>query len=217
MGCLFRLGCLVVLLIVGVVAFLTRDRWMKSLPWRSAATETSVITTSDWKPLSEAGAKRTRDALATLSSKSGPVFVTLAGSDVASYIFLQLSRAMPASTDSFAARVDGDRIRLRANMKTSDLGSSVGALGALLGERERVEMSGHLSVIAKGLAQFRVTEVRVHDMGIPNALVSRLVRPLVRGPRPPELAADGLPIAIPSYVGDVRVANGKITLYKNVQ
>jgi hypothetical protein len=242
MGCIARLGCLAVLLVGAVVGYLTRDLWKDKLPWRTAQTEsartipgseapggvssggsrsgsdTRVIASSDWAPLTEGGAKRTRDALQKLSSKTGPVFVTLSGSDVASYIFLQIAKQMPASTDSFAARVDQDHIRLRARMKTSELGSTVvGVLGALLSDRERVEMGGTLRVIGTGLAEFRVSDVKVHDIGLPDAMIGRLVKPLVRGPRPPALHENGLPISIPSYIGDVRVSNGKITLYKNVQ
>jgi hypothetical protein len=99
-----------------------------------------------------------------------------------------------------------------------ELGGAVsGVLGALLGDRERVEMGGTLRVIGRGEAEFRVLEVRVKDVGLPDALVSRLVRSVVRGPRPAGLHENGLPIAIPSYIGDVRVSNGRITLYKNVQ
>ena len=218
MGCMARLGCLIILLILGVAAWFTRDRWIQRLPWRSAQTETSVTTADGWLPLTEAGAQRTRDALQKLSSPRGPVFVTLAGSDVASYVFLQIVKQMPAATDSFAAFVDQDHIRLRARMKTSDLGNNVvGVLGSLLGERERVEMGGTLRVIGTGLAEFRVTDVKVHDIGLPKAVINRLVKPLVKAPRPAGLDENGLPVSIPSYIGDVRVSNGKITLYKNVQ
>jgi hypothetical protein len=125
---------------------------------------------------------------------------------------------MPASTDSFAARVDDEQIRLRARMKTSELGSTVmGVIGGLLSDRERVEMAGTLRVIGTGVAEFRVRQVKVHDVGLPDALVTRMVRPMVREPRPAGLAESGLPIAIPSYVGDVRISNGRITLYKNVR
>jgi hypothetical protein len=227
MSCLTRLGCLIVLLVAGAAAYLTRDRWLDRLPGaeggggRTAvggSADSGAATPTAWMPLTQAGANRTRDALQKLASPRGPAFVTLAGGDVASYVFLQIAKQMPASTDSFAARVDEDRIRLRARMKTSELGGAVsGVLGALLGERERVEMGGTLRVIGKGQAEFRVSEVRVKDVGLPDALVSRLVRAVVRGPRPPGLDENGLPIAIPSYIGDVRVSNGRITLYKNVQ
>jgi hypothetical protein len=225
MGCLARLGCLIVLLAIGVAAYLTRDRWMDKLPWGATHTETSRTTpagdsalSDGWMPLTQAGATRTTTALQKLSTPRGPVFLTLSGGDVASYVFLQIVKQMPASADSFAARIDDDHIRLRARMKTADLGGAVtGVLGALIGERERVEMAGTLRVIGPGRAEFRVDDVRVHDVRLPDALIARLVRSVTRGARAPGLDERGLPISIPSYIGDVRVSNGKITLYKNVQ
>jgi len=243
MGCLARLGCLIVLLVCGAVAYLTRDRWMDKLPWRTTHTETSrtsspgdtavlrgtragsrtlpatAATTPDgWTPLTQTGANRASVALQKLSSPRGPVFLTLSGGDVASYVFLQIVKQMPASTDSFAARIDDDHIRLRARMRTADLGGAVtGVLGKLLGDRERVEMAGTLRVIGPGRAEFRVDDVRIHDVKLPDALIGRLIHSVASGPRPAALDARGLPIAIPSYIGDVRVSNGKITLYKNVQ
>jgi hypothetical protein len=219
MGCLRTLGCLIVVVIIGVAAFLTRDRWMSKLPWVSSRPDTTVTAIADrWLPLTQAGADRTRDALQKLSTPRGPVFLTLDGSDVASYVFMQIVKQMPASTDSFAARIDGDHIRLRARMRTADLGGAVtGMLGKLLGDRERVEMGGTLRVIGKGRAEFRVDAVKIRDIGLPNPLITRLVRAVASGPRAAGLDENGLPIAIPSYIGDVRVQNGKITLYKNVQ
>ena len=246
MGCLARFGCLLVLAIAGFVGYATRDQWLDKVPWHRSQPQSSVPITPDtavvrprgsggggtkatlpptarpdaqgWMPLTQAGANRTREALQKLSTPRGPVFVTLAGSDVASYVFLQIAKQMPASTDSFAARVDDDQIRLRARMKTSDLGGTVtDLLGALLGDRERVEMAGTLRVIGKGQGEFRVSDVRVRNIGLPDVLVTRLVRSVARGPRPAGLDENGLPISIPSYVGDVRVSNGRITLYKNVQ
>ena len=213
-----RLGCLIVLVILGVAAWFTRNQWMDKLPWRSSHVETTATGPDGWSPLTQAGANRTRDALQKLSTPRGPVYLTLEGSDVASYIFLQIQKQLPAATDSFAAKIDGDRIRLRARMRTADLGGVVtGMLGKLLGERERVEMGGTLHVTGKGRAEFDVKEVKVHDVGLPDALVTRLVRAVVKGPRTADLSENGLPISIPPYIGDVRIANGKITLYKNVQ
>ena len=218
MGCLARLGCLIMLVLLGAVAYFTRDRWTDKLPWSSSKSDSAVTTAEVWTPLTQAGAKRTADALQKLSSPRGPVFLTLEGSDIASYVFMQIVKQMPASTDSFAARIDGDHIRLRARMRTADLGGVVtGMLGKLLGDRERVEMGGTLGVIGKGRAEFRVDQVRVRDVGLPDALVTRLVRAVASGPRADGLHENGLPISIPPYIGDVRISNGKITLYKNVQ
>jgi hypothetical protein len=169
-------------------------------------------------PLNDAAAKRTADGLAKLSSPRGPVFVTLGGADIASYVMLQIARQLPPSADSFAARITGDKISVRANMSTRDLGgSAVSELAALLGDRQRVEMSGTLRVIGKGLGEFLVTDVKVRELSLPGPVISRLVNPLVRGQRPRGLDENALPISIPPYIGDIRIVNGKITLYKNVQ
>jgi hypothetical protein len=218
MGCLMRLGCLALLLIAGAAAYLTRDRWIDHLPWKSSHAESTVTSADPWKPLTQAGADRTRDALQKLSSPRGPVYLTLEGSDIASYIFIQIAKQMPPATDSFAARIDGDHIRLRARMRTADLGGAVtGVLGKLIGERERVEMGGTLRVIGKGRAEFNVDDVRVRDVGLPELVISRLIQSVSKGPRQAGLSENGLPVAIPSYIGDVRISNGKVTLYKNVQ
>jgi hypothetical protein len=35
--------------------------------------------------------------------------------------------------------------------------------------------------------------------------------------RPAGIDDDALPLPLPAYIGDIRVANGKVTLYKNVR
>jgi hypothetical protein len=217
MGCLARAGCLLLIVALGVLAWLNKDRWLHRNATPSAPHAAAAAPT-DWTPLSDAGAKRTADALGKLSSPRGPVFVTLGGADIASYIVEQLAKQLPPSTDSLAVRVTDDKIAARANMSTKDLGGSeVGGLASLLGDRQRVEMSGTLRVIGKGLAEFVVSDVKVHGISLPSAAISRLIAQFVRAPRPKGLDENALPVAIPSYIGDVRIAKGKITLYKNVQ
>jgi hypothetical protein len=213
MGCLARAGCVLLLVAAGALAWLNRDRWLH----RSLPPEAPTLAVSEWMPLTDAGAKRTADALTKLSSPRGPVFVTLAGSDIASYIVLQIAKQLPPSADSIAARIKDDQIGVRATMNTRDLGGTVSDLAALLGDRQRVEMSGTLRVIGKGMGEFLVREVKVRDLSLPSAVISRLMKPLVHGVRPRGLDENALPIVIPSYIGDIRIANGKITLYKNVQ
>src|SRR4051812_2094932 len=138
MGCLARVGCLLLVVAAGVAAWLTRDQWM---PKKLSRSETSTAAPgAEWMPLTEAGAKRTGDALEKLSSPRGPVFVTLQGADVASYIFLQIAKQLPASSDSFAARAKDETVGVRAIVSTRDFGSALGALGVLLGDRQRLEM-----------------------------------------------------------------------------
>jgi hypothetical protein len=216
MGCLARLGCLLLIVAGGIAAWLYRDQWLP-LVHRGTPTTPAVAASAEWMPLTESGAKRTGDALEKLSSPRGAVFVTLQGADIASYIFLQVAKQLPASTDSVAARVKDETVGVRAIVSTRDLGSSaLGAIGMMLGDRQHMQMDGTLQVIGKGTAEFRVTDLIIGRTEVPAALIAQLVKPLVKN-RPTGLDENALPVVIPPYIGDIRVAHGRITLYKNVQ
>jgi hypothetical protein len=213
MGCIGRIGCLIVLVLLGIAAWLTRDRWLPRLTHHTPVT--TATAPPGWEPLTDRGAERTRAALDRLSKPQGRAFETLSGSDVASYVFQTLARQMPAGTDSVRAMVVGDQVRLRASVKVGEL-SGIGALAHLLGDRENVEMSGTFRVVHPGLAEFQVRQVKVGAVTLPASAVPELVHRFVRGQRPAGLSDSGLPLPLPSYIGDIRVANGKITLYKNI-
>jgi hypothetical protein len=213
MGCIARLGCLVLLVILGVVAWFTRDRWMPSqLRSHVAAAPHGPV----WEPLSDAGANRTKSALNKLSQPHGQAFQTLSGADVASYVFRQLAHSLPASADSIQATVDNDHLSFQANVKLSDFGGTqaLGPLASMFGDRERVEFTGTLRVVSPGLAEFQILGVKVRELTLPRGMIPGLISRFDRAARPAGLDADALPLAIPASVGDIRVANGKITLYK---
>lgn len=211
MGCIARLGCLFVLVILAAAAWLTRDRW---LPERYRSHP--VANVESWQPITAAGADSTRAALDKLSQSRGPVFQTLSGAAVASYVFRELTRQLPPSTDSVEAQVQDDRMSMRASIDMSELRGIGPAVGIISG-RERVQFTGTLRVVTTGLAEFQVREVHIGELPLPRGMIPTLIRRFARGNRPAGLDADALPLPIPRYVGDIRVANGKITLYKNTQ
>jgi hypothetical protein len=212
MGCIARLGCLMVLVIAAIVGWFTRDQW---LPDRFR-THSAAATNAVWRPVTSDGAARTRAALDKLSQPRGQVFQTLPASDLASYAFAELSKRLPASADSVETMVSGESISVRANVRLADLGGSaaLGALGAVLNDREKVELTGTFRVLKPGLAEFVVKDVKVRNFPVPRGMIPALVKRLDRGTRPAELADSALAVPIPRYVGDIRVANGKVTLYK---
>jgi len=213
MGCLLRLGCLFLLVVAGVVGWFTRERWMPRSMLDRISPPAKVVT---WEPLTPTGADRTRDALDRLSKPSGPVFETLSGADVTAYAFRELARRMPASTDSIQARVVGDKIAMRASVNTSEI-KGLGAFGAVLGDREPVELIGTIRVVNPGLGEFQVADAKLRGLSIPHGMIPTLIRRVDRGPKRAGVDADAMPLPLPPYVGDIRVANGKITLYKNVR
>ena len=209
-----RLGCLFVLLVLCAVAWLTRDSWLARLRGLRSGASTSGTTT--WQPLTRDGAARASSALRRLSAPSGPAYTTIAPGDLAAYVLQELSRTLPASADSVEAAAIGDRLYVRAVVPIKDLGGSrtMGPLAALLGDRERILIGGTLRIIQPGQAELQVKELRVKDLAIPQPLIPRLIQQISRGERPPGLSSSGLLLRTPPYIGDVRVNDGKITLYK---
>ena len=217
MGCIARLGCLFFLLVACVVAWFTRDRWM---PERfRAGTSPASTAVATWQPLTDAAADSANNALNQLSQPRGQVFQTVSARAAASYVFRQLARRPVSPDDSLEAMGAGDRISMRASVKLSELGG-LGELGPILGvtkDRERVTLTGTLRMVSPGMAEFQIQEARIRELPLPHAMVTSLVRRVERGAHPSGVDADALPLPIPRYVGDIRVARGKVTLYKTVQ
>lgn len=210
-NCLGRIGCLFFLLIAAVVAWLTRERWQPRVFGDSG---TVVV---EWQPLDQAGAERAEAAVASLGRSGGPALVTLTPAELASSLFaFRGGMGLPASLDSVFAAVDGDRLRVRALVPLDEIRGldALGSLGGLLDKHEPIELSGTLEVLRKGLGQFRVLSVSVADLSLPAAAIPSLLSRLYRDARPEGLAPDGIGIAIPDHIGDVRVTRGTITLYR---
>src|SRR5580704_7703533 len=131
MGCMARIGCLVVLAVLACAAWLTKDRWLGRIHMTYTPPAAERAT---WQPLTDAGGRRAKVALDTLASKSGPVFQNVAPGDASSYVFQALLGRLPGDADSAEATVIGDRLHVRAAIRIRDLGGSavLGPLAAVL-------------------------------------------------------------------------------------
>ena len=213
MGCIARLGCLVMLVVLAIGGWLTRDQWLPRLTGRAPATE---VAASPWQPLSPEAGSRGKRKIDDLSSPSGPVFANLTASEVASYVFQTVARTIPASADSAEAAVIGDALYVRAVLPMREI-AGTGALGpiaGLLNDRERLQLGGSFRVVRPGLSEFQVREVRLRDFKLPTGAIPRLLQQISRGNRPEGIAPNGLAVTTPRSLADVRIANGRVTLYK---
>lgn len=213
-GCLRRLGCLVVLL-VGVLLYSTRNTWRPLLD-RFSGRDRDVAVAPEaetWQRLSQPAAERGERAVRNLAAPRGPVYVTLRPGELASYAFLSLSDALPASLRDAETAVIGDRVYVRAVVSPDELPGG-GALGGLFTRRDTLQLGGTFDVLRPGLAQFRVRDVQVSAVPIPAAVIPRLVARVRRGAVPEGVARDAFPVPVPDYIGDVRIARGRVTLYK---
>jgi hypothetical protein len=220
-GCFRRLGCLV--LIIALVAL-----WYWYARVERPAASTTVLTTttggsstnSGWQPLTPADAERGRVAVEALARRSGPVFANLSPAEAASYIFLVVAKQLPPSARNVEASIVGDRLYVRSEVDLKDFGGSgqLGALGMLLGSRDSVLLGGTIHMLKPGLAEFQVQEVKLGKLQVPKALIPRLITQMTHGKNKAlGISESSLPMVMPAYISDVRIANGKITLYKSVK
>ena len=208
-------GCLVLVLLAAAGGWFLRDRINFGDRDATVSGDTAVV----WEPITTEGAERARKAIVDLGGRAAPVFTSLRPGDVSSYIFVALARQLPPSAENIQSAVIGDRLHVRASVKLSDFGGA-GALGPLagfLGERETMQLAGYFHVIRPGLAEFRVTELHLGTFNVPSNLIPRLIRSFSKGARPEGLSDDGLALVVPDYIADVRIAGGRVVLYRNPQ
>jgi len=208
-----KLGCfLVILLLLGAVWF-----WYARVETPAGGTATGVTpATKLWQPLTQADAERARAALQSLSRPSGPVFANLTAGEAASYIFLIVAKQLPPSLKNAEAAVIGSRLYVRSEVELKELGGSgaLGALGALLGDRDSVTLGGTLNMLGPGRGEFLIQEVKIGRLELPSALIPRILSRIKTGSPTTGVSSNGLPMAMPEYISDVRIAGGKITIYK---
>jgi hypothetical protein len=217
-GCFRRIGCLFVVCVVAVAAYFMRDRWLPLIPGMGSAPKATAATGPAWEPVSDEGAARARRAIESLGRRNGPVFVNLSPGDLASHFYIALSEQLPPSADSIEAATMGSRLYVRAVISLDDFkaADALGPLAGIVGRRERLQMGGTFVVLRPGLAQFLVEDVRLGELPIPRGAIPKVLQQVRRGTRPPGVAENGLPFVVPTYLSDARVADAKVTLYKDV-
>ncbi len=220
-GCLKRAGCLVIIILLVALwywyARVERPAAITAPATGAATTATSV--SSGWHPLTAADAERGRVAIQSLERQTGPVFANLTPAEAASYIFMVVAKQLPPSAKNAEAAIIGDRLYVRSEVELKDFGGAktLGPIGMLLGERDSVRFGGTINMLRPGLAEFLVQEVKLGRIEVPTALIPRLLSQMKRVKTIEGISQNGLPMLMPPYISDVRVSNGKITLYKSVR
>lgn len=214
MGCLRRAGCLVVVAAIAVGLWVTQDRWLRVIGHPRPQPEAPVE--GVWQPLSPEAAARGKRAIDGLASPRGPVYANLTANEIASYVVAAAGGAFPASADSVEAAVVGDVLYVRAIVPTKEIAASgvLGPLAGLLNERERVSLGGSFHVVRPGLSEFQLRDVKLREFSVPRSAIPRLVKQITKGRKTAGVADDALPVPTPPSLADVRIANGRVTLYK---
>jgi len=206
-GCLRRVGCLILLLLLAGGAYY----------WWMVRTTTSSSAAGVWKPVTPADAAAGARAVQALQAPRGKVFANLTPAQAVAYLVQETAKELPSSATGVEAMVSGDQLHVRAVISLDQLGGAkaLGPLATMLGSRDTVQLAGRVDLLRPGMAQMHVTQVRVGSLNLPAQMVPRLISQ-IRRQSPPGIASDALALPLPPYIGDVRIANGKVTLYKNV-
>lgn len=211
MGCLRRIGCLVLLALFAGGVFLSRHRW---LPFVTPGGR-DVIAELKWKPLTADGAQRTRRAIARLESYDGPVFTNVTAADFASFL---LDSTVAGSTDGTRvtqAAVMNDRILLRTKLRVADLGAeNLPLLGGVANKTVTMVMGGTLMVQRAGLGEWVVKEIMIDAIDVPGPAIPRITQAFAKRLRRAGTRSESLGFALPPRVADVRVRLDSVTLYK---
>ncbi len=214
MRCLGRIGCAVVLLVLGAAGWHFRDLWLPrvralveaELPWEDGA----------WKPITAEGAQKVAAQMARLDRRTGPAFVNVDGADLMAYALRGALTGIQAVDSLPEVLVDSGVVHLRIRVKLTELGGteSLGAVAGLFGATERVTISGRLSLVRPGLLQFLPTQVAVKDLKVPPRALDRLFGRWSAGTRHSDVPLEALAFSVPGHIGDLRINDSRITLYK---
>jgi hypothetical protein len=199
-----------VLVIGAGAAWLTRDRWYPALRDGDRA-----VVEAPLEAATDSGAERAAARIRSLSRPSGPAYVNISPADLAALMVREASNRGPLPLKNVTAGVVRDRLWVRGTLELKELRGqgALGALGALLGDEENVEQHGTLEIVSPGVAQFRVEGFKARNLAVPSAAIPRIIRHL-QPDRAPGVSPDGVAFPVPPHIGDVRIGNGRITLYK---
>ena len=179
-GCFRRIGCLVVLCVAAVAAYLMRDRWIGYVPWLKSTPRATTTTAGGpkWEPVSDnrRDARASGDRVVRQAQRAG---VRQPAPRRTRDVLLHRARAAAAAVGGqHRGRDDREpHVRPRGDLvddfKAAD---ALGPLSGFVGRRERMQIGGTFAFVRPGLAQFLVEDVRLGEFPIPRGAIPKLLR-----------------------------------------
>jgi hypothetical protein len=207
MGCLRRLGCLVLLLAMVAAAYLYRDRLAALYHRLRGIPEPAPIV---FTPPAPGAAAKAEGALDRLARRGGPAYVDLDAAQLAGLISSQLAPGPHPALDSIAVALGTDRVEVRGSLDVSVLPRKLlGPLAAALGAREPVTAGGRLSV-ADGQVWWTIDALKLHDFAFPRPVIPALLGSMGL----PGLRGAAIPLPLATGVGDLRVSPAGVRVYR---
>lgn len=207
-----RLGCLVLLVVALVAAWLNRGPLVRAAtrlvgraaPLPSVADSTVGAPT----PTAVEGAEA---KLAMLGrATQAPDSVVLTPNEVASWIGSGIDWSVRKTYDSLRVELRRDTLVLHARLDTRAVPpEALGPLAGILEPREPLRVAGPLTLARPGVVRFEVTELSVRDLRFPSAAVHQAARRVAGAD-----ADGGFPVPVVPAVRAVAVRPTGLVLYR---
>jgi hypothetical protein len=178
----------------------------------------AALTRAQWRSIDDADFEAANALLATLTDPGarGAREVTLRPAQLLAFLVAPFREQLPPSARAAQIAVSDGRVYVKADVPLGDLGagSALASLVGALDRRDTVIIGGRFEVVDGPNAQFLIEEVVLGEFSVPRPLVPRLIATMRRGRMPEWVAPHGYPVTLPASVGDVRVGDDRITVYR---
>lgn len=185
--------------------------------WWTVKGPPSASAAGVWQPVTQEDASSASSAVTRLRNSRTSGGTKLTPAQAVAYLIQETAKQLPPSSTDVQAMISGDQLHVRAVVPLRELGAerALGPLASMIGARDTVELAGAVDLVRPGLAQMHVTKAQIHAFALPKSVIPKLVQQIRHGSSD-GIAPDAFPIPLPSYIGGISIADGKVTLYKNV-
>jgi len=222
-SCLGRIGCLVVIVVCGIAAYLMQDRWLPQVRAKLGVAPAATSLNIAWAPLNAEAGKRGEAAFASLNRRNGPAYANVTAAEIGAYAISHFAGDKVVGLSGMQAAARGDQLFLKGMVDVSALGGGKndgplsGVMDGLLSGKQELEIGGRIEVKKPGDGVFHIDEVKVGELRLPQSVVRKLIAHYSDRPKGDTTnVSSSVKLALPKELADIRVQGGKVTLYKAV-
>lgn len=211
-----RLGCLVMLAIIGLVGWMTRDIWLEKVGGPRVVSEDV-----EWSRASDGLARSGAGKLADLARPSGPVYTNVSAGEIAALVLAAANRLQPGSLSDVRGAVVGSELRIAARVDLSQAPGleRLGPLASLLDSPRDLEIAGHPAVREPGVGVLAVESITIDRIHVPRPVMAAFLDQLIRRDSTLRGGLEGssaITFPLPRHVANLRMSNDGVTVYKRV-
>lgn len=181
-GCLkgaLRLGCLVIVLMVGGTVWLYRAPILHTVSGWFGPHHTplpAVTDTAVGAPTPQA-LERTQGKIDRLKAPSGPDSVVLSANEIASLVGSGIDWSVRKSFDSLRVELFEGSLAVHCRLDTRTIPpDALGPLAGMLNPMEPLRIAGPLRIERPGVARWTIQELSLRGMAFPSLMVTQLAR-----------------------------------------